>query len=332
VYATALAAGYTPASEVDDEPISIQVGTTVWTPQNDGGEYGGRITFRRALMRSSNSAAVRVSQLVGMPAVIATAHRFGIASVVPDVPASALGAADVTPLELVTSYAPFANGGWRVTPRLVRRVEASDGTILWANDNKRAQVMDPRDAWQMTSMLRAVVDYGTGYEVRRQGVRGPVAGKTGTTNGGTDVWFVGYTPTLVAGFWFGYVDPRPIGYGASGGVLAAPAWADFYKTGWTEPTPPVTWQPPQGMTTVTIDSRTGYKANEWCPITQVEYFKPGTEPTRLCPVHDAPALPDSLNIIEQIPGAIERGMEGIGGFFKRLFKGDEERPPRDSTR
>lgn len=329
VYATALAARYTPASEVMDEPITVKTGGTVWTPQNYGGEYGGLITFRRALMRSSNAAAVRVSQLVGMPAIIATAHKFGIESDIPNVPASALGAADVTPIELVSAYAPFANGGWRVTPRLVRRLESADGTVLWANDDKRTQVMDPRDAYQLTSMLRSVVDYGTGYEVRAEGVRGPVAGKTGTTNNGTDVWFVGYTPTLIAGFWFGYDDPRPISDNASGGVLAAPAWVDFYTTGWSEPTPAVTWQPPAGMTTVTIDARTGFKANEWCPITQVEYFKPGTEPTRLCPIHDAPPETDSTNALEQLPNAIEKGVQGIGGFFKRLLHGGES--SRDTT-
>ena len=331
VYATALAASYTPASEVDDIPVQIRTGSTVWAPQNYGGEYGGHITFRRALMRSSNAAAVRVSQMVGMPAIIATAHKFGITSEIPNVPASALGAADVTPLELVSAYAPFANGGWRVIPRLVRRLESADGTVLWSDDNNRARVMAPEDAWQLTSMLRSVVDYGTGYEVRTAGVRGPVAGKTGTTNNGTDVWFVGYTPTLLAGFWFGYDDPQPISYNASGGVLAAPAWADFYMTGWTEPTPATPWQPPQGMTTVTIDARTGYKANEWCPITQVEYFKPGTEPVHLCPIHDAPPV-DSTNVLEQIPNAIGRGVQGIGGFFKRLLHGGRGEAEPDTTK
>ena len=322
VYATALAAGYTPASEVDDIPISVKIGKTVWSPRNDGGEYGGHVTFRRALMRSENAATVRVSQLVGIPAIIATAHRDGIQSELPDVPSAALGALEVTPMELTTAYAPFANGGWRVTPRLVRRIQTADGQLLWSDDNQRVRVMDPRDAYQITSMLQSVVNYGTGYVVRDLGITGLVAGKTGTTNDGTNVWFIGYTPTIVAGFWFGYDTPQPIGYNASGGRLAAPAWADFFSNGWDEPNPPDAWEPPPGMVPAVIDARTGYLATEWCPITEKDYFKPGTLPTTPCPVHSAPPEPeiDTTGIPSQIPAAVEKIGRGIGGFFKRIFK------------
>ncbi|MEO7040721.1 MAG: PBP1A family penicillin-binding protein [Gemmatimonadaceae bacterium] len=323
VYATALAAGYTPASEVDDVPISVKIGKTVWSPRNYGGEYGGHVTFRRALMRSENAATVRVSQLVGIPAVLATAHRDGIQSDLPNVPSAALGALEVTPMELVAAYAPFANGGWRVTPRLVRRIQTADGQILWSSDNKLVRVMQPQDAYQLTSMLRAVVDYGTGNVIRDLGVDGPVAGKTGTTNDGTDVWFMGYTPTIVAGFWFGYDTPRPIGYNASGGRLAAPAWADFFSNGWDEANPPGAWDPPAGMTPVVIDSRTGYLATEWCPITQREFFKPGTEPTTRCPIHSGPPaieLDSTFLPVEKVTGAVEKIGKGIGGLFKRIFK------------
>jgi penicillin-binding protein 1A len=323
VYATALAAGYTPSSEVDDAPVTVTVGKTVWTPRNDGGQYGGHVTFRRALMRSENAATVRVSQLVGIPAVLATAHRNGIHSKLPDVPSAALGALEVTPMELVTAYAPFANGGWRIMPRLVRRIQTSDGRVLWSSNNMRARVMDPRDAYQITSMLQAVVNYGTGNVVRDLGVGGLVAGKTGTTNDGTDVWFMGYTPTIVAGFWFGFDTPKPIGYNASGGRLAAPAWADFVTNGWDEPDPPHAWDPPAGMVPAVIDARTGYLATEWCPIKQREYFKPGTAPTTRCPVHLGPPeiqLDSNYLPLDKIPNAVEKLGKGIGGFFKRVFK------------
>jgi penicillin-binding protein 1A len=323
VYATALAAGYTPASETDDAPISVRVGNTIWSPKNDGGEYGGHVTFRRALMRSENTAAVRVSELVGIPAILATAHRNGIRSDLPDVPSAALGALEVTPMELVTAYAPFANGGWRVTPRLVRRIQTADGTVLWSSETERARAMDPRDAYQITSMLQSVVNYGTGIVVRDLGVEGLVAGKTGTTNDGTDVWFMGYTPTIVAGFWFGYDTPRPISYNATGGTLAAPAWADFYTNGWDEPNPPDAWAPPPGMVPATIDARTGYLATEWCPITQRDYFKPGTLPMTPCPIHSGPPAPEidtTATPIDQLPQAVEKIGRGIGGFFKRIFK------------
>ena len=318
VYVTALSAGYTPASEVDDDPIDVHIGRTVWSPKNYGNEYEGHITFRRALMRSNNTATVRVSQMVGIPAVLATAHRLGVQSELPNVPSAALGALEVTPFELVTSYAPFANGGWRVTPRLVRRIATADGTILWSDDNQRVRVLDPRDAYQITSMLQSVVNYGTGNVVRDLGVQGPVAGKTGTTNDGTDVWFMGFTPTVVAGFWFGYDKPRPVSYNASGGRLAAPAWADFYLNGWDETEPANAWQPPAGMVPVTIDARTGYLANEWCPITQRDYYKPGTVPTDPCPVHSAPPPePDTIDTMP--PNPIDAIGRGLGGLLRRVF-------------
>ncbi|MEO8578549.1 MAG: PBP1A family penicillin-binding protein, partial [Gemmatimonadales bacterium] len=248
VYVAALAAGYSPASDVRDEPVEVVQGRNVWSPSNYNDEYIGLITFRRALMRSSNAAAVRVSQSVGMGRIIEGAHRMGIDSDIPNYPAVALGALDVTPIELVRAYAPFANGGMRVTPRLVRRIESRDGEVLWTSEPVPVQrVIDPRDAYQLTSMLRAVVDYGTGRPIRDWGAKGMIAGKTGTTNNGTDVWFVGYTPNLVAAFWFGYDDPHAISYDASGGRLAAPAWAEFYTQGWTEPVPPDSWQPPAGL-------------------------------------------------------------------------------------
>jgi penicillin-binding protein 1A len=139
-------------------------------------------------------------------------------------------------------------------------------------------------------MLRSVVDEGTGHLVRELGVRGPVAGKTGTTNNGADIWFVGYTPTVVAAVWFGYDAPRAIAPNASGGRLAAPAWAAFYRNGWKETAPASAWEPPVGLISRTIDAHTGDIANEWCPTTQREWFKPGSEPVRICTRHDAPLI------------------------------------------
>ena len=162
-------------------------------------------------MLSANAATVRVSRAIGEPAVIAAARRNGITSPLTPVPSIALGAEGVTPVELVAAYAPFANGGNRVTPRLVTRIEAPDGTLLWSSEMQRmSPAMDPQDAYEITQMLQGVVNYGTGKAIRDMGITGPVAGKTGTTNSGEDVWFVGYTPTLVAGIWFGYDTPRPI--------------------------------------------------------------------------------------------------------------------------
>jgi 1A family penicillin-binding protein len=288
VYAAALEANLTPASEVDDEPIDVYQdrGRKVWTPANYGDQYFGHITFRGALEHSANAATVKVSQMVGLEKVIDRAKKNGFTSDLKNFPALALGALEVTPMELVTAYAPFANSGYRVFPRLVRRIEASNGEVLWNPQPKAPElVMDARDAYQLTSMLRSVVEFGTAHAVRDYGVRGLVAGKTGTTNDGSDVWFIGYTPTLVAGFWFGYDKPRTMSSSASGGRFAAPAWAEFYLRGWREQPPDTAWAPPDGMTEREIDAETGFLKSEYCPVTQKEYFKPGTEPTTECPVH-----------------------------------------------
>jgi penicillin-binding protein 1A len=173
-------------------------------------------------------------------------------------------------------------------------------------------------------MLRGVVDNGTARTIRDAGVRGPVAGKTGTTNNAADVWFVGYTPSLVAGVWFGYDTPREIAPHASGGHLAAPAWADFYLNGWREPASSADgWTPPPGMTMRLIDPGTGMLANQWCPIKKREYFKPGTEPTEVCNVHTEPAYQDQdapWDTAPQNSNPVERGADGIGKILRRIFR------------
>lgn len=287
VYAAALAAGYKPGTEVDDDPVDVQIGRQVWQPANYNNEYNGRITFARALLLSANSATVRVSRAVGEANVIAAARRNGITSALTPVPSIALGAEGVTPIELVAAYAPFANGGSRVTPRLVTRIEAPDGTLLWSSENQRVPAMDAQDAYEITQMLQGVVNYGTGRVIRDMGVTAALAGKTGTTNDGTDVWFVGYTPTLVAGIWFGYDTPRQISTNATGGRLAAPAWAEFYQAGWHEPRGSA-FAVPVGMVSAVVDPQSGELAGDWCPNRQRQWFKPGSEPQEPCHLHTGP--------------------------------------------
>jgi penicillin-binding protein 1A len=323
VYAAAMAAGYTPSSEVDDDPIDVIQGRSVWSPANYNDDYAGRITFRKALIRSANAATVRVSQAVGIPRVIAQAKKNGIVSPIPDLPSVALGTAEVTPIELVTAYAPFANGGYKVRPRLIRSISAAHDIPIWEDPerspNDRQLVMDPRDAYQVTSMLQSVVDYGTGKVIRDYGVKGLVAGKTGTTNSGTDVWFVGYTPTIIAAFWFGYDVPAPISSDASGGRLAAPAWADFYLNGWRETAAPTAWNPPPGMIERIIDPTTGYLATEWCPVTRNEYYKPEDPlPTIPCPEHGPDMDQNTQGDRPQNP--VDDLGQRIGRALGRIFK------------
>jgi penicillin-binding protein 1A len=324
VYAAALRSGMTPATLVDDEPVEIAQGRQIWRPANYDDSYIGTITLAKALAVSSNAAAVRVSQTVGIASVIDAARRSGIRSALPNYPAMALGAVDVTPLELVAAYATFANGGLRVHPRLVRRIEAADGTVLWSAEIAPPDtMMDPRDAFQLTSMLQGVVDNGTARVVRDMGVKGPVAGKTGTTNNAADVWLVGYTPSLVAGVWFGYDTPRAIAPHASGGHLAAPTWAEFYLNGWREPASSANgWRAPAGMTMRVIDPTTGMLAGEYCPVRQRQWFKPGTEPTEVCNAHyeqvEEYPFPDTLD--PRIPEPVQKGVEGIGKVLRRIFR------------
>ena len=321
VYAAAIGAGLSPGSLVDDDPVEVDIGRTVWTPANYNDEYAGRVTLRRALILSANAATVRVSRTVGERRVIDAARRNGIVSPLPAVPAIALGAVEVTPLELVAAYAPFDNGGHRVRPRLIRRIEAPDGTVLWSQEVETEPAMDPQDAYEITSMLRGVVDYGTGRAVREAGITGAIAGKTGTTNNGADVWFVGYSPTLVAGVWFGYDTPRQIAGDASGGRLAAPAWAEIYGAGWRERRG-ATWTPPDGMVARVIDPESGELATEWCPHRTEEWFKPGTEPTELCDMHTEPMDPmadagggDARN------GDVFQSLgRGLGRALRKIFK------------
>lgn len=283
VYAAALQQGFTPASIVEDEPVEIDTGRDIWRPANYGDEYSGRITMRDALNRSANAATVRISRDVGMQRIAGLAHAQGIVSDLPLVPALALGAAAVTPLELTTAYAAFANGGRRVTPYLVTRVEDQFGRVIWQYAPPATrEVLDAADAFLITSLLQSVVDRGTGRPVRDAGVRGPVAGKTGTTNDGADVWFVGYTPTLVASVWFGTDRPQPLGWNASGGRLAAPVWARFLRDGWHSPEDDPAWEPPPGIETRQIDIGTGKLASDWCGPSRREFFKTGTVPVTSC--------------------------------------------------
>jgi penicillin-binding protein 1A len=310
VYAAALGAGLGPATYVDDEPITVEQHGRLWTPANYGGEYDGRTTLRRALMRSANAATVRVSRTVGEGRVIDAARRAGISSPLSPLPSIALGALEVTPLELVAAYAPFANGGVRVQPHIVRRIEDSDGALLWEHDSMPpVRVMSPEDAYQLTAMLRGAVDYGTGSAVRAYGARGPIAGKTGTTNNNADVWFVGYTPTLVAGVWFGYDAPRQLSGNASGGRLAAPAWAEFYVNGWRDRSNAAAWQPPAGMVRAVIDAQTGELATDWCEHAIVEWYEPGLAPTNYCRTHEEPYWDEDEGFGRRLVDA-----------FKKIFK------------
>ena len=324
VYAAALQKGYTTATMVDDDPITVQIGNDEWTPTNFDDEYFGRITMRQALTKSANAATVRISRDVGIPKVAGMAERLGVRTALPLVPALALGAGEVTPIELTTAYVPFGNGGERVTPHLLIGVDDAFGRPQWrAKKIPNTRVLDSSDAFLITSMLRSVVDEGTGRAVRTAGIKGPVAGKTGTTNDGTNVWFVGFTPTLVASVWFGTDTPQPLGGQATGGRLAAPVWSEFLQNGWHSPSRDSAWIPPASLVVRQIDIASGELANDFCGDSRRDWFKPGTEPKDQCSgasrtIADMNWIPDGVrHVVGSVPrhdvdNAIDAMMRSIG--------------------
>jgi penicillin-binding protein 1A len=252
VYAAALEHGRSPNSGVADEPISIATGDgTYWTPKNYDGRYSGWTTVRNALKFSKNTVAIRLGREAGIEAVRSFASRAGIDTRIPGYPSVYIGAAAVYPADMIAAYAVFENGGYRVPPRYVVRVEDHQGRLLWEPPQYPEPTVDPGIAWLMTDMMRGVVDNGTGYPARDPAVGGlsydiPAAGKTGTTNDNTDVWFVGFTPDLLAGVWIGMDNPQTILSGATGGTLAVPIWARVMRRFYLGRKPPPEWpRPPQ---------------------------------------------------------------------------------------
>ncbi|HEX6925849.1 MAG TPA: penicillin-binding protein 1A [Longimicrobiaceae bacterium] len=286
VFLAALRRFGTPAHVVQDVPVRIQLtANRVWEPRNYTGGYEGPMLLRDALARSKNSVAAQLGQQVGIETVASLAHDLGISTEIPVFPATALGAAEVRPIELVNAYAAFANGGRRVEPHYIRRIVDRHGRTVWEASPRSQQVLDPAQAFVLTSMLQDVVDRGTGTAVRAVGFRGAAAGKTGTTNDAADVWFVGYTPELVAGVWIGLDRRQTIVRGASGGTLAAPVWGRLMRRVYADRPLPQGWSPPPGVRTAEVLRATGEVENPQCPTggeTYTEYFLSTPPAPRYC--------------------------------------------------
>jgi penicillin-binding protein 1B len=234
------------------------------------------VTVREALQQSLNAATIRLAQDVGLPTIIERARALGIESRLDPVPAMALGAFEVTPLELARAYLPFFNGGQRTPPpRAVRALQDRGGRVD-ADDEPEQTVMTPAEAYLMTSLLEGVIKAGTGASARALGVTGAVAGKTGTTNDGRDAWFVGGTPGLLVAVWVGYDSGEP--HGLSGAEGALPIWAEFIRPAMESVTARPGFSVPPGVTFVEIDLTNGKTANRFCPRTGKEVFLAGTEP------------------------------------------------------
>jgi len=282
VYAAALVQGLPPTTLLADSPLVLPRGDgSQWIPENSDRSWSGPVTMRTALVRSLNVPTIRLALTTGLDSVESLAHRLGITTPIPHVGPSAIGAAEVRPLELVAAFGVFATLGVSAPPRVVTLVQGSAGLPVYeAPPVQRDTVLDPRVAFQVVDMLRDAVTRGTGTAAVRGLPAGlPVAGKTGTSNENTDVWFVGMTPDLVAGVWLGFDRPRTITAGAFGGTLAAPIWGRFAAQVYASRSIPAPWVPPPGLVTLRVRRIDGaYAPDDSTDAAYAEYYLEGTEP------------------------------------------------------
>jgi penicillin-binding protein 1A len=303
IYSAALDAGFTPASFVNDAPIVFEAaGMEAWRPENYSGSYEGPTRLREALAKSRNLVSIRLMRSVGIDRVMEHVARFGFdIRRLPRNLSLSLGSGEVTPLELVAGYAVFANGGFRVTPHFIHRIDSSSGTVLSehraqrvcrpcedpafaagepealvAAEERAPRVIDAGNAWMMTSMLKDVVRRGTATRARELG-RSDLAGKTGTTNDQKDAWFSGYNADIVATAWVGFDQVRPLGRAETGARAALPIWIDFMAVALAGK-PPAELPEPPGLVAVRIDPDTGLRAPAGARNAITEYFPAGRAP------------------------------------------------------
>lgn len=292
VYAAAIADSITANSMFADTALAITLPNgSVYRPTNSDGQYLDRITLREGLARSRNVIAVELGMQLGMDSIASLAHRMGIDSKIEPFPSSAIGASVVQPLDLVAAYTTFANLGTPVEPRFIYRIQDRSGKVVFSRDVQALPpALDPRVTYVVRDMMREVVEHGTAAAIRRYLPPAiPVAGKTGTTNDNSDVWFVGLTPDLVAGVWLGFDKPTTIAPGAAGGTLAAPIWGKMVAQYYAAHPASIAshamqqWTPPAGVIMADVDRDTGELATDkTLPENRyTEYFVEGTEPPSL---------------------------------------------------
>jgi penicillin-binding protein 1A len=297
VYLAALDSGFTPSTIVLDAPIEIDQGPglPLWKPVNFDHEFLGPLPLRVCLEKSLDTATVRVGQAIGMPKIVEYAKKFGISDNLPPFISSVIGAGETTLMRMTTAYAELDNGGKKLVPTLIDRVQDREGKTLFRHDTRtcqgcntvnwtnqavptipddRPQIQDPRTAYQMVEMLEGVVQRGTARSLASLGH--PLAGKTGTTNDAKDLWFMGFTPNLVVGVFVGYDDPKSLGKREQGATVAVPVFKEFMTT-WLADQPPIPFRIPPGLRLARVDATTGEPAGSggnaiW------EAYLPGTEP------------------------------------------------------
>jgi len=297
----------TPVTTVDDVPTTFDFDGKEYTPNNYGEEFYGTVTVHDALIHSLNVATVKVAEMIGYQRVVDLARQMGLGNNIQATPAVALGAYEMTPIDVAAGYTAFATNGVRAEPLFIRSVISSDGGIEEQNNPRTRPVLDARVAFLTTSLMEDVINHGTGYPVREMGFNAPAAGKTGTSRDG---WFAGYTSNLLCVVWVGFDDNRDIGL--TGGQAAAPLWGEFMKRASLLPAYRNTqeFDPPAGVIQEVIDPQTGQLATPECPKTVTQYFVAGTQPGQFCQLH----------------GGAEAAQSSLGSWLSHLF-GHDATPP-----
>ena len=314
VYAAAIEKGYVASQPILDEPVQLVSNGRSWQPRNYDNTYYGMISMRAALTYSRNIPSVRLAAAVGHDDIAKMARAAGISAEVQNTPMVALGITEVTPLELTSAYSTFAAGGSHAEPRIVLAVRDENGDIIYRNPPKSEQRIDPGVAYVVTDMMRDVVDYGTGNAVRAAGFGAPVAGKTGTTSDGADVWFVGYTPDIATGVWIGYDERKPLPSHATGGSVSAVVFGRIMRRIYRVHQASGDFDTPGNVVTRMVDPESGMVLEDGCVPNNSEasreVFLTSNEPETTCPRHEN-----------------ETFFDAVGTFLSRVFGGDDEGPP-----
>ena len=301
----------TPATTIDDEPTTFEFDGNYYTPNNYHERFMGRVTVRDALTNSLNVATVKVAELIGYGRVVQVARKMGLGMNIQPTPSVALGAYEMTPIDVAAGYTTFATMGTRAEPQFLRIVVNADGTPLEKFTPQTHLALDPRVAFLVDSLLKDVLNRGTGASVRARGFTLPAAGKTGTSRDG---WFAGFTSNLLCVIWIGFDDNRDIGL--AGGVVAAPIWADFMTraTALAQYRDVKDFAMPDGVQSVLIDPDTLQLATANCPTTREEVYVVGSAPTVYCEVHGSHNL-----------------FTSAGSILSRVFGGEPKTPKTDAN-
>lgn len=294
----------TPATVLHDEPIHIRAGNDEWSPENYDGRYLGEVTVRQAIEDSRNVPTVELAQRVGIGKITDLAQSAGLGEM-PEVPAVALGSAEVSLIDLVGAYTVFPNLGSVVRPALIHGVVASDGTVLYRDRLRAKRVVTAAAAYVTSHLLEGVVEEGTAAAARRLGITQTVAGKTGTTNEAKDAWFIGYSPELISGVWVGFDDGTAVGL--TGAKAALPLWAGFMREA-LQAYQDRPFDIPPGVVFRDVDRHSGLLASWDCPESVREAFLAGTEPVMTCDGR-------------QVGEALSHPQEKVLDWFERLFHG-----------